>query len=393
MTKREPWVTPPVHPAAALLPMMGDEELRELADDIKRNGLLEPIKLWRDNTAEAKGSDEDGQLYILDGRNRWAALQLLGYTDPSLAPKGKEVDSTVQVLAAKKEYFHSSGKGGKIWQPWINPVTYVLSRNVHRRHLTSEQKRDAIAAYLKADPTVSNLKVAKDLGVSDKTAAKVRDDLERRSEIPNVSERTDSTGRKQPARKPKPKPEPKPTPPGGITEDTPGMTPAVEKALADAKAKATQIAQHGEEPDQAPVEDVSDKDAMVDQALADARTAPASQEEEPKPVPEWSAAEKVAKFRLIWNYQEDEEEPEEVEDIYVENLEFYRRAGRVKDLFDGLLRYEQLPRTAWTGRKREFGEIKYYDLIIDAVIMHFGVETVAERLHHYQEATREPGGR
>jgi hypothetical protein len=161
MTKREPWVTPPVHPAAALLPMMGDEELRELADDIKRNGLLEPIKLWRDNTAEAKGSDEDGQLYILDGRNRWAALQLLGYTDPSLAPKGKEVDSTVQVLAAMKEYFHSSGKGGKIWQPWINPVTYVLSRNVHRRHLTSEQKRQAIAAYLKAEPTTSDRKVAK----------------------------------------------------------------------------------------------------------------------------------------------------------------------------------------------------------------------------------------
>src|SRR6185295_8110161 len=134
----------------------------------------------------------------------------------------------------------------------------------------------------------------------------------------HVPTRTDSAGRKQPARKPKPKPkpEPKPTPPGGITEDTPGMTPAVEKALADAKAKATPIAQQGEEPDQEPVEDVSDKDAMVDQALSDARTAPASQEEEPKTVPEWSAAEKVAKFRLIWNYQEDEEEPEEVEDIY-----------------------------------------------------------------------------
>ena len=126
----------------------------------------------------------------------------------------------------------------------------------------------------------------------------------------------------RPKRKPKPKPEPKPTPPGGITEDTPGMTPAVEKALADAKAKTTPVAQPGEEPDQEPVEDVSDIGAMVDQALADARTAPASQEEEPKPVPEWSAAEKVAKFRLIWNCQEDEEEPEEVEDICVENLEF-----------------------------------------------------------------------
>ena len=108
------------------------------------------------------------------------------------------------------------------------------------------------------------------------------------------------------------------------------MTPAVEKALADAKAKATPVARQGEEPDQEPVEDVSDVDAMVDQALADARTAPAPQQGEPKPVPEWSAAEKVAKFRLIWNCPEDEEEPEEVEDICVDNPEFYRTAGRVR---------------------------------------------------------------
>ena len=127
--------------------------------------------------------------------------------------------------------------------------------NVHRRHLTSEQKRQAIAAYLKADPTVSNLKVAKDLGVSDKTAAKVRDDLERRSEIPNVSERTDSTGRKQPARKRKPTPKPKATPkpepidedtiaeqpittepPGGLTENSPGQTERVKRIVENGKA-------------------------------------------------------------------------------------------------------------------------------------------------------------
>ena len=29
MTKREPWQDPPVHPAAAMLPMMGDAELDE----------------------------------------------------------------------------------------------------------------------------------------------------------------------------------------------------------------------------------------------------------------------------------------------------------------------------------------------------------------------------
>jgi hypothetical protein len=43
MTKREPWVCPPVHPAAALLPMMSDTELAELADDIKANGVQQPI--------------------------------------------------------------------------------------------------------------------------------------------------------------------------------------------------------------------------------------------------------------------------------------------------------------------------------------------------------------
>lgn len=386
------WHHLPVHPAADMLPMMGDAELQELATDIEANGMQQPIILWEDNTEAANSSEGPFPLWLLDGRNRLAALKLLGIDDPNQAPSGQVAEAKVRVLHALEGALVGGKASRTTWRVSVNPTTFVLSMNVHRRHLTSEQKRAAIAAYIKADPTVSNLKVAKDLDVSDKTAAKVRDDLERRSEIPNVSERTDSTGRKQPARKPKPKPEPKPTPPGGITEDTPGMTPAVEKALADAKAKATPAPQQGEEPDQEPVEDVSDIDAMVDQALADARTAPAPQQEEPKPVPEWSAAEKVAKFRLIWNCPEDEEEPEEVEDICVDNPEFYQTAGRVKGLLDGLLRYEPLPKTAWTGRKREFGETKYYDLIIDAVIMHFGVDTVAERLHHYQEATKKEEG-
>ncbi len=143
------WADPQVHPAAALLPMMGDIELAELARDIEANGLMESIVLWRDDA---------GELFLLDGRNRLAALARLGITNPDKAPAGLGGETVVVIDG-------------------VDPTTYVLSANVHRRHLTSEQKRQALAAYLKADPTVSNRKVAKDLGVSDKTAAKVRSDL------------------------------------------------------------------------------------------------------------------------------------------------------------------------------------------------------------------------
>ena len=51
------------HPAADLFPMLSEARLRELADDIKANGLREPIRLF------------DG--LILDGRNRYAVCMLI----------------------------------------------------------------------------------------------------------------------------------------------------------------------------------------------------------------------------------------------------------------------------------------------------------------------------
>ena len=61
---------------------------------------------------------------------------------------------------------------------------------------------------LKANPERSNNATAKIAKVDDKTVGAVRAELERRSEIPNVSSRTDSKGRKQPARKTTTKPPP-----------------------------------------------------------------------------------------------------------------------------------------------------------------------------------------
>jgi hypothetical protein len=69
------WVDPPVHPAAAMLPMMSDAELDELAEDIKANGLIESIMLFADSVG--------GPLCVLDGRNRLAAFKRLGRTPPN----------------------------------------------------------------------------------------------------------------------------------------------------------------------------------------------------------------------------------------------------------------------------------------------------------------------
>ena len=52
------------HELCESLPMMSDEDLKDLAEDIKLNGLRFPINRW-------KG-------LIIDGRNRLAACQLAG---------------------------------------------------------------------------------------------------------------------------------------------------------------------------------------------------------------------------------------------------------------------------------------------------------------------------
>jgi hypothetical protein len=90
--------------------MMKGKAFDELVDDIKRNGLKESVVFYQ------------GQL--LDGRNRYRACQVLG-----IDPEAAEIDDDDD----------------------FDPVAWVLSMNLHRRHL-GETEREAIAAK------VANLK-------------------------------------------------------------------------------------------------------------------------------------------------------------------------------------------------------------------------------------------
>ena len=96
---------PPIHPAASIFPMLSDAELNVLAEDIKTNGLHEEIVTFK------------GQ--VIDGRNRLEGCRRAG-----LPPRYREWD----------------GEGSL--------VGWILSANLHRRHLTNQQ-RAMVAARAK----------------------------------------------------------------------------------------------------------------------------------------------------------------------------------------------------------------------------------------------------
>jgi ParB-like chromosome segregation protein Spo0J len=101
-----------VHPAADVFPMMSDEELAALGEDIKKNGLKHAIL----------GLKDSGE--VIDGRNRLEAMERAGiYQDPQLVYPMDDGD---------------------------DPVSFVISLNIHRRHLTKAQQADLVVAAIKA---------------------------------------------------------------------------------------------------------------------------------------------------------------------------------------------------------------------------------------------------
>ena len=91
----------PFHPRANIFPLFDPKDLGELADDIAAHGLREPIVM------------HEGM--ILDGRNRYQACVMAG-----VEPTFKDFDG-------------------------LDPLAFVISTNLHRRHLTDDQRTEVAA--------------------------------------------------------------------------------------------------------------------------------------------------------------------------------------------------------------------------------------------------------
>lgn len=105
----------PVHPAADVFPMLADDELTELTNDIAANGLQQPLVVKGDQ--------------LIDGRNRREACKRLG-----LHPEVVELNG-------------------------VDPVAYIVSTNINRRHLSKGQRTMVLAKlYPEGDKTAPGKK-------------------------------------------------------------------------------------------------------------------------------------------------------------------------------------------------------------------------------------------
>jgi ParB-like chromosome segregation protein Spo0J len=150
----------PYHPFANKFPPLNNAEFKEFVADIKAHGLREPITLYQGR--------------ILDGIHRYRACLRL-----KIEPQFVEFEGDDAAAHA-----------------------FVLSRNVHRRHLKAKDKRKVIAALLKAMPELSDRQIAGIIKSSPTTVGTQREEMEKTGDVSKLDTRTDTNGRKQPAKKP-----------------------------------------------------------------------------------------------------------------------------------------------------------------------------------------------
>jgi len=144
---------------------MSDTDRKQLKSDIKKHGMRHPIIVY----------NKGGVNYVLAGWNR------------------REIAIELNMPLVDIQIMEGDTPG--------EFKLFVVTENLSRRHLTTDQKKKIAELFFKITPEASANQIAKKTGLDDKTAGKVKRDLQARSEIPNV-ETIDTKGRRQPEKKP-----------------------------------------------------------------------------------------------------------------------------------------------------------------------------------------------
>ena len=132
-----------VHPFADEFPRIEGEEFKSLVDDIKRNGLVEPIKLTHDKST------------IVDGRNRYNAC----------------IEGTVDARFESLPEFYTDEM----------IVDFILSKNKERRHMSAGQLSMLALAYEKMYGAEAKKRQVKGRPVQPKGEELVADRRQRKS--------------------------------------------------------------------------------------------------------------------------------------------------------------------------------------------------------------------
>ncbi|MGY8682659.1 hypothetical protein Q2941_33500 [Bradyrhizobium sp. UFLA05-153] len=141
---------------------MSADELLALGEDIQKHGLHEGVALC------------DGDL--LDGRNRLEAMEMVGI---KVVTSNGKLDIAFRNVKPR------------------DPVDYVISKNIHRRHLSADQKRELISKLLKVTPEKSDRHIAEVAKVDHKTVASIRAKKVATGEIPHLPKTVGKDGRRR----------------------------------------------------------------------------------------------------------------------------------------------------------------------------------------------------
>ena len=146
------------HPYSKIFPPMKDDDFDKLVADIKANGLHQPIVMYQGK--------------ILDGNNRYRACLLA-----KVKPRVTELEASD-----------------------AQAQRYVISANIHRRHLDPKTRKEILETLLKLDPTKSNRQLGEETKLDHKTVGTIRAEMVAGGEIPHQEKTVGKDGVAQPTK-------------------------------------------------------------------------------------------------------------------------------------------------------------------------------------------------